>query len=108
MQLTTTLAAALLGAALVPATLPGDTCSSSKATAWNAGGNDIVTTAVEALDYDAAFAQVLTLAGPVAAFFDAVLVEAPDPAVKAVRMGLLLRISAIFRQLADFSQISTR
>jgi glycyl-tRNA synthetase beta chain len=67
-----------------------------------------VTEAVQALDYDRAFAQVLTLATPVADFFDAVLVDAPDPAVKAVRMGLLLRVAAIFRQLADFSRISTR
>ncbi|MCB9678459.1 MAG: glycine--tRNA ligase subunit beta [Alphaproteobacteria bacterium] len=64
--------------------------------------------AVAALDYAKAFEQVLTLAGPVADFFDAVLVEAPDPAVKAVRMGLLLRVSSIFLELADFSKISTR
>ncbi|MEZ4319025.1 MAG: glycine--tRNA ligase subunit beta [Myxococcota bacterium] len=67
-----------------------------------------VADAVAALQYSRAFQSVLTLAGPVSDFFDAVLVDAPDPAVKAVRMGLLLRVSSIFLQLADFSKISTR
>lgn len=67
-----------------------------------------VTAAVGRLDVDGAFTSALSLSGPVAAFFDAVLVEAPDPAVKAVRMGLLLRVAAIFARLADFSRISTR
>lgn len=48
MQLTTSLCAALLGAALVPSVVPGDTCSSSKAAAWAPAGKDIVATAVEA------------------------------------------------------------
>ena len=47
MHLTATLCAALLGAALLPTTVPGDTCSST-ASAWSADGKDIVTTAVEA------------------------------------------------------------
>lgn len=63
---------------------------------------------VDRLDYDAAFASALSLAGPVSRFFDAVLVEAPDPAVRAVRLGLLRRVSEIFLRLADFSRISTR
>ncbi|HVS18796.1 MAG TPA: fasciclin domain-containing protein [Planctomycetota bacterium] len=46
MQLTTTLCAALLGAALAPAALTGDTCSASQA--YTAEGSDIVATAVEA------------------------------------------------------------
>ena len=67
-----------------------------------------VADAVSRLDYGAALEGMLSLSGPVAAFFDGVLVEAPDPAIKAVRMGLLLRISRMFLQVADFSQIHTR
>ena len=67
-----------------------------------------VSIAVDALDFPLALDQILTLQAPVAHFFDHVLVDAPDPAVKAVRMGLLLRVARVFLQMADFSRISTR
>ena len=67
-----------------------------------------VASAVEALDYTGAFSVALSLAAPVAEFFDAVLVDSPDPVAKAARVGLLSRVSSIFLQLADFSRISTR
>jgi glycyl-tRNA synthetase beta chain len=63
---------------------------------------------VAALDYDGAFQAALGLARPVSTFFDDVMVEADDPAVRAARKGLLLRVAALFRLLADFSRISTR
>lgn len=64
--------------------------------------------AVDTLDYDGALAAALSLEAPVAAFFDAVLVEDPDPQVRAVRLGLLGQVGALFGEVADFSQISTR
>ncbi|MBN2798807.1 MAG: glycine--tRNA ligase subunit beta [Deltaproteobacteria bacterium] len=64
--------------------------------------------AAESLDYLGAIALVAELEAPVAAFFDAVLVDAEDPAVKAVRVGLLLRVGRLFLAIADFTLISTR
>ncbi len=62
----------------------------------------------EAMDFEAALHGMLALRAPVSAFFDAVLVDDPDPAVKARRLGLLLEAAGVFRHLADFSRISTR
>jgi len=67
-----------------------------------------VSEAAAALDFDGALAAMLGLQAPVADFFDAVLVDDPDPAVKARRMGLLLEAASEFRTLADFRRISTR
>ena len=64
--------------------------------------------AVARLDYSAALARAVALRGPVADLFDAVLVDAPDPAVRAVRVGLLAQVASLFGQLADFSKVSTR
>ncbi len=60
------------------------------------------------LDYSAMLRAMLALQAPVAAFFDAVLVDDPDPAIKARRIGLLGQCTRVFRRLADFSRISTR
>ena len=64
--------------------------------------------ATEALDYPEALRLILTLQPAIARLFDEVLIDAPDPAVKAVRMGLLLRVAGTFRGLADFGRINTR
>jgi glycyl-tRNA synthetase beta chain len=58
-------------------------------------------------DLDKALAAIATLQGPVDAFFDDVMVMADDDAVRRNRLALLASISAIFGQIADFSQIST-
>ena len=58
-------------------------------------------------DLDAALDAIATLRGPVDDFFNDVMVMAEDPAVRRNRLGLLGAISAIFGQIADFSQIST-
>ena len=63
---------------------------------------------VDGTDFDAAIAHMLRLHVPVAEFFDALMVDDPDPAVKARRMGLLLEVAAVFRLMADFTRISTR
>jgi glycyl-tRNA synthetase len=72
------------------------------------GAADDVRARCEALDFAGALERTLTLQAPVAAFFDAVLVDAPDPAEKATRMGLLGVVARVFLQVADFSRISTR
>ncbi|MEQ1566729.1 MAG: glycine--tRNA ligase subunit beta [Myxococcota bacterium] len=67
-----------------------------------------IVAAAEALDFARALERVLTLQQPVAQLFDAVMVDAPDPKEKAVRMGLLRRVARSFLAVADFSRISTR
>lgn len=61
-----------------------------------------------ALDFDAALRHAMTLEAPVAVFFDAVMVNDPDPAKKAARVGLLLQTAGVFRSFADFSRVTTR
>ena len=56
---------------------------------------------------DNALSVIATLRGPVDTFFDDVMVMADDAAVRRNRLALLASISAIFGQIADFSQIST-
>jgi glycyl-tRNA synthetase beta chain len=56
-------------------------------------------------DYPAALALVAGLQAPVDAFFDQVMVMAPDPAVRANRIRLLLEIGGLFGRVADFSRI---
>jgi len=58
-------------------------------------------------DLDSALSAVATLRDPVDAFFDDVMVMAKDKAIRRNRLALLSAISAIFGQIADFSQIST-
>lgn len=60
------------------------------------------------LAFGDALAAALALRGPVEAFFDGVLVNDPDPVVRAVRVGLLVGVAAQFRRVADLSRISTR
>jgi transforming growth factor-beta-induced protein len=64
MQLASALCAALLGATLVPASQPGDSCASQQA--WAAAGKDLVATAVEAGNFKT-LAAALEAAGLVGA-----------------------------------------
>jgi len=57
-------------------------------------------------DLDSALGAIAGLRGPVDAFFNDVMVMAEDEAVRRNRLALLGAISAIFGQIADFSQIS--
>lgn len=75
--------------------------------AWTHARGEI-DVAVDALDYPFAFEAALSLNGPVATFFEDVMVNDDDPVVRSRRLGLLLGISRSFRRLADFSRISTR
>ncbi|HXC16905.1 MAG TPA: DALR anticodon-binding domain-containing protein, partial [Holophagaceae bacterium] len=55
-------------------------------------------------DHKALLAELAELAQPLAAFFDAVMVKADDPALRAVRLSLLHCLRQAFLRVADFSQ----
>jgi glycyl-tRNA synthetase beta chain len=55
--------------------------------------------------YAAALEQIATLRPQVDAFFDAVMVMAPDPEVRANRLALLAKVLGDFSGIADFSEI---
>ena len=58
-------------------------------------------------DYRAALEGIATLRGPVDAFFDAVMVMAPEPEIRSNRLALLRRVLKDFSGIADFSEIVT-
>ena len=64
-----------------------------------------VAPALAAEDFEGAMARLAALRGPVDAFFEAVTVNADDPALRANRLALLARIRAVTAQVADFSRI---
>ncbi|MFM6852679.1 MAG: DALR anticodon-binding domain-containing protein, partial [Sphingopyxis sp.] len=61
--------------------------------------------ALNAEDFTAAMAALATLRGPIDAFFDAVIVNDADPAVRAARLTLLDRLTGAMGRIADFSKI---
>jgi glycyl-tRNA synthetase beta chain len=56
-------------------------------------------------NYEAALEQIATLRPQVDAFFDAVMVMAPDAEVRANRLALLEKVLGDFSGIADFSEI---
>jgi glycyl-tRNA synthetase beta chain len=66
---------------------------------------------VEGLRQQKKYAEALqasaTLRKPVDAFFEAVMVMTPDPAVRANRLALLQQVLGDFSKIADFSEIVT-
>lgn len=61
--------------------------------------------AVEAEDFEGAMAALASLRAPIDAFFEGVMVNDPDPAVRAFRLGLLARVRDAVHRVADFSKI---
>jgi len=59
------------------------------------------------LDYRTSLERIAALRPSVDAFFDKVLVNAPEPEVRANRLALLHRILTEFSTIADFSEIVT-
>jgi len=57
-------------------------------------------------DYAAAMTAMAALRAPVDAFFEAVLVNAEDPALRKARLGMLAALRRVTRQVADFSKIA--
>ena len=55
--------------------------------------------------YDEFLDRAAELKAAVDAFFDAVMVMAEDPAVRANRLALLGRVAGLFRTVADFARV---
>ena len=66
-----------------------------------------VDAAVSALDFDAALAQAVALKPVIDGFFDAVMVNADEPALRKARLGLVRRVADLFLAVADFRRIAT-
>ncbi|GFZ90414.1 glycine--tRNA ligase subunit beta [Dyella caseinilytica] len=62
-------------------------------------------TALQHRDYTAVLARLAQLQAPVDAFFDDVLVNAENPAVRANRLALLGRLKAQFTAIADIARL---
>ena len=58
-------------------------------------------------DYSESLQTLAALRAPVDAFFDGVMVNADDPALRANRLGLLARLHAAMNQVADISKLSS-
>ena len=61
--------------------------------------------AVEAEDFETAMAALASLRGPIDAFFEAVMVNDPDPHKREFRIGLLARFRDAVHRVADFGKI---
>ena len=59
-------------------------------------------------DYKTALEAIASIRPQVDAFFDKVLVNAPDEAVRANRLNLLGSLLVEFSTIADFSEIVTK
>jgi len=62
--------------------------------------------AFERGDYTASLRELAALKGPVDAFFDSVMVNADDPALRANRLALLAQLQASMNRVADLSRLS--
>ena len=63
--------------------------------------------AFETGDYTESLTALAALRVPVDAFFDGVMVNADDPALRANRLGLLAHLHAAMNRVADLSKLST-
>ena len=61
--------------------------------------------AIEREDFAAAMTALASLRVPIDAFFEGVMVNDPDPAIRAFRLGLLTRFRDAVHRVADFSKI---
>ncbi|MDO9132582.1 glycine--tRNA ligase subunit beta [Hydrogenophaga sp.] len=61
----------------------------------------------DAGDYTASLQSLAALRAPVDAFFDGVMVNADDPALKANRLGLLRELNDAMNRVADLSRLAT-
>jgi glycyl-tRNA synthetase beta chain len=66
-----------------------------------------IRTEIRSLDYAGALGAIASLRPRVDLFFDKILVNAPDPAIRRNRLTLLYEILAAFSTIADFSEIVT-
>ena len=64
--------------------------------------------ALDVRDYHGALKQLIGLKSPIDQFFDGVLVNAPEPEVRANRLSLLRRVDDLFSAFGDLSQIQVQ
>ena len=64
-----------------------------------------IAAAVATEDFTTAMTALASLRPAIDAFFDTVIVNAPDPLLRANRLGLLARVRAAANNVADFSRI---
>ncbi|MCW5695861.1 MAG: glycine--tRNA ligase subunit beta [Bauldia sp.] len=89
----------------VEATLLVEPEEQALATALDAAAREAAA-AVAAEEFAAAMTALAALRAPVDAFFDKVLVNAPDAAVRENRLRLLNRLREATRTVADFSRVA--
>ncbi len=63
---------------------------------------------LDAHDYHGALRQLIGLKSPIDRFFDGVLVNAPEPEVRANRLSLLCQVDDLFSAFGDLSQIQVQ
>jgi glycyl-tRNA synthetase beta chain len=63
--------------------------------------------AFEAGNYTASLQALAALRAPVDAFFDNVMVNAQDVAIRANRLGLLSQLHATMNRVADLSKLAS-
>ncbi len=93
----------------VDATVNADLLKEAAEAALNAALADVAPKAQAAFaagDYSASLQALAALRAPVDAFFDGVMVNADDPALRANRLGLLACLHAAMNQVADLSKLS--
>lgn len=67
-----------------------------------------VSAALQRQNYEAALLSIANIRNAVDAFFDDVMVMAEDEALRNNRLALLSQVGGLFRNVADFSKISTQ
>jgi len=72
-----------------------------------AGTVPMADAAFERADYTASLQALAALKGPVDAFFDSVMVNADDAALRANRLALLSRLHAAMNRVADLSRLAS-
>ncbi len=67
-----------------------------------------VAASIAEMDYPRALQALIELKNPIDAFFDGVLVNAPQPEVRANRLSLLRKVDELFLGIGDLSQIQVQ
>jgi glycyl-tRNA synthetase beta chain len=71
-----------------------------------AAAKPVADAAFERGDYTASLQALAALKAPVDSFFDDVMVNAEDPALRANRLGLLAMLHAAMNRVADLSKLA--
>ena len=82
----------------------GEPAESALAAALDTAG-PTATAAIEAENFTAAMSALASLRAPIDAFFEGVMINDPDPAIRARRLNLLARLRDAVHAVADFSKI---